>query len=82
VTRCRCKACVDKDAVKEAAWKLTHKAIAGGLLTRGPCEECGKTPAEGHHDDYEKPLSVRWLCRLHHKGHHAAQRRAKAAAAS
>lgn len=40
-----------------------------GLLARQACEcegdDCsGKV--EKHHDDYDKPLEVRWLCRAHH----------------
>ena len=27
-----------------------------------PCERCGSTNAQLHHDDYERPLDVRWLC--------------------
>lgn len=42
-------------------------ALARGQLQRLPCEVCGGTKAEAHHDDYSKPLEVRWLCRRHHK---------------
>ncbi|MFC3331681.1 hypothetical protein ACFOEM_04310 [Paenalcaligenes hominis] len=38
---------------------------------RGDCEVCGKSKVDAHHDDYSKPLEVRWLCREHHMQHHA-----------
>jgi hypothetical protein len=44
-------------------------AIKDGKLIKQPCEVCG-TKAEAHHDDYSKPLDVRWLCRKHHLEHH------------
>ncbi len=31
-------------------------------LERQPCERCGDADAQRHHDDYERPLDVRWLC--------------------
>lgn len=54
----------------EARWKV-RRAIAAGRLVRQPCEKCGAEPAHGHHDDYAKPLDVRWLCPDHHREHHA-----------
>jgi hypothetical protein len=44
--------------------------ISRGKIQRGRCEVCGLPDAEGHHDDYTKPLQVRWLCREHHREHH------------
>src|SRR3990170_3242747 len=40
-----------------------------GLIEPKPCEVCGEA-AEKHHQDYGKPLDVRWLCRIHHVEHH------------
>ena len=44
----------------------TNNAIVGGHLTRQPCEVCDTLPTHAHHDDYTKPLDVRWLCQAHH----------------
>lgn len=35
-------------------------------LTRKSCEICGARNVQAHHDDYSKPLEVRWLCHKHH----------------
>lgn len=56
------------------AQSTVANALRSGALTRGPCELkddtcCGKMNA--HHDNYDKPLEVRWLCRSHHMRHHA-----------
>ena len=51
-----------------------YRAIKNGKLVPGPCELCGSTRfVDGHHDDYAKPLDVRWLCRSCHKKEHAQQ---------
>lgn len=41
-----------------------------GKLTRQPCEVCN-AKAQMHHDDYDRPLDVRWLCLEHHLALHA-----------
>jgi hypothetical protein len=55
----------------KARW-LTARAIRTGKLTKRPCEVCkATTKVQAHHDDYSKPLDVRWLCLTHHVEHHA-----------
>lgn len=42
-----------------------------GNITQKPCEVCGsELYIHAHHDDYSKPLDVRWLCAAHHKQWH------------
>jgi hypothetical protein len=61
---------------KVAAWRTVSTAIQMGDMEKKPCEVCGTTRnIHAHHDDYSKPLDVRWLCALHHKRHHAAMER-------
>jgi hypothetical protein len=68
-----------RTARKNGKWKwkydLKGKArsylnvyVRRGKIVRGPCEVCGRTDLiHGHHEDYTKPLEVRWLCRTHHR---------------
>ena len=60
-----------KNSIKAKAVTIVRDALRKKLLVRQPCEECGAEKAEAHHDDYAKPLEVRWLCRSHHRQHHA-----------
>lgn len=57
------------------AHDIVEKAILRGHLERKKsCETCGGSPVDSdgesgvvaHHDDYNKPLDVRWLCRTCH----------------
>ena len=43
-----------------------RNAVRLGKVIRQPCEACGDPKSGGHHDDYNKPLEVRWLCPRHH----------------
>ena len=54
-----------------------------GKLVPKPCENCGATKnIQMHHEDYDKPLDVRWFCapchRAWHKGLHENYARAPA----
>jgi len=55
---------------KYHANQLLNYAIKKRRIKRGNCEVCNKKQAQGHHDDYTKPLDVRWLCHLHHAEYH------------
>ena len=59
-----------KNPLIQKAYSAVKYALKTGTITCGPCVVCGKTKAEAHHDDYSKPLKVRWLCRQHHNEHH------------
>lgn len=69
-----------------SAWRTSHpdkskaqyavnNAVRDGRLIKPPCcEDCGKSECriEGHHEDYDQPLAVRWLCKpCHGAAHHA-----------
>lgn len=60
---------------KKAAHRAVAAALRAGLLRRLPCEVCGARRAQAHHDDYRRPLDVRWLCGPHHRAHHASEAR-------
>ena len=47
----------------------------GRLIKPELCTECQEAkPLDGHHNDYSKPLDVRWLCRQCHTDHHMQER--------
>lgn len=69
------------EPTRQAKWAAAHpqarwahdalrSAIRRGLIAPEPCAECGAEKVDGHHDDYDKPMAVRWLCRRHHRAMH------------
>ena len=58
------------DPIKTKARRDSSNAIRDKRLIPGPCEVCGSLKVEGHHDDYNKPLDIRWLCKGHHQEVH------------
>ena len=50
---------------------LNNSIRKGDLIKPKSCEECLLiTNVVGHHDDYNKPLTVRWLCHSCHARWH------------
>jgi len=56
---------------KYKAHGMLNRQIRAGNMSCKPCEICGDSNSVGHHDDYDKPLDVRWLCQAHHKQWHS-----------
>lgn len=59
------------------AYSLVRVAIRNGRLIRpSECEQCHiSCNPDAHHDDYDRPLDVRWLCAECHMRLHSDQRR-------
>lgn len=56
---------------KYKAHSVVNNAIQNRKIKRKPCEICKAEKAVAHHDDYDYPLDIRWLCQAHHKQWHA-----------
>lgn len=59
----------------EQKFKDNARSYAGvykrrGKLTIEPCENCGSSDSEMHHEDYTKPIDIHWLCRSCHLALH------------
>ena len=60
---------VARNPEKTKARKAVHRAILSGAIERpSQCSRCGGSEAaiHAHHDDYSRPLDVRWLCTVCH----------------
>ena len=60
----------ERNPAKYAAHGIVAYAIKKGRLIKGLCECCGEKTVHAHHDDYAKPLEVRWLCSPCHNNWH------------
>ena len=59
-----------EDKRRLAAHHAVARAIRNGSLFRLPCVRCEKVKSLAHHEDYDKPLEVMWLCQPCHKQRH------------
>lgn len=57
-----------------AQWKLRAAVADGRVMKPTQCDECKENITRprlhGHHDNYDKPFTVRWLCATCHKRVH------------
>jgi len=59
-----------EDDRRQKAHGAVSRAIKSGGLIRLPCIRCGDEKSVAHHEDYDKPLDVMWLCQQCHKQRH------------
>jgi len=59
-----------EDTRRAKAHDAVTRAVRKGLLVRCPCIRCGEQKSLAHHEDYDKPLEVMWLCQPCHKQRH------------
>ena len=59
-----------EDKRRQLGHVAVARAIRNGSLFRLPCVRCGEAKSVAHHEDYDKPLEVIWLCQPCHKQRH------------
>lgn len=50
--------------------QVTYRAVQSGKIKRGACVVCGSENSEAHHESYDNPMAITWLCPTHHKQLH------------
>jgi len=51
--------------------RLYQAIKSGKIVVPDACSECGKVgKVEAHHEDYDKPFDVIWLCKQCHENRH------------
>lgn len=60
----------NRDSRIVAAHNKVAREIKAGNLVRLPCSVCGSISSYAHHESYNRPLDVVWLCQIHHKARH------------
>jgi ribosomal protein S27AE len=70
--RAAARAYKEKNPEKHAAHMAVSYAIKKGILRRpARCPGCKQlTKVQAHHDDYSKPMIVKWFCAKCHKAEH------------
>ena len=61
--------------IKSRVYEIVNAALKSGVIERPDmCEirGCHRRELTPHHDDYNQPFRVRWLCHSHHARWHVA----------
>ena len=59
-----------EDLRRSSAHSAVKRAIISGKIVKSLCVRCGNKNSVAHHEDYDKPLDVIWLCQPCHKQRH------------
>jgi hypothetical protein len=57
---------------RDNARSFVSTYLKRGKIKKLACEVCGCSESQAHHEDYNKPLEVIWLCKACHKAIHKA----------
>ena len=60
----------DERNKRKKARSILNHGIRDGKIKKMPCEVCGNKNSEAHHEDYNNPLNIQWLCFKHHRQLH------------
>lgn len=60
---------LEQKQYKDSSRKIYKRALEKGLIIRKNCEVCNAKSDynHGHHEDYSKPLDIKWVCPRHHQ---------------
>lgn len=64
------KAWKKADLRRQKCHTAVKTEIRAGRLKRQPCVRCGNEKSIAHHEDYDRPLYIVWLCAVCHKQRH------------
>jgi len=56
--------------IRNKTRRKTNDLIKEGKLRKKPCVVCSGKEVIPHHEDYNNPFKVIWLCEEHHKDYH------------
>ncbi len=56
--------------IRKNARRKSNELVKKGKIKKESCVVCGDTNTLIHHEDYDNPFRIIWLCEFHHKEYH------------